>query len=170
MELFEAINHRRSVRHFLSDPVPREDLDRIVRTGIEAPSGCNAQLRQYVIIDDPAIVDKLRGFSKALETCPAVIAVLMDPTPTKFGEFWVQDASAAIENMLLAATAMGYGACWVEGALRRHEDQARKVLKVPEALRIWAMLPVGKPAEQPTRPPKSDPAEVVHHNTFTSAS
>jgi nitroreductase len=144
--------------------VPHDDLQKIVQAGIEAPSGCNAQLRQYVIIDDPAIVDKLRGFSKALETCPAVVAVLIDPTPTKFGEFWVQDASAAIENMLLAATALGCGACWVEGALRRHEDEARKVLNVPDNLRVWAMLPVGKPAETPHRPPKSDRAEVVHYN------
>ncbi len=170
MELFDAIYERRSVRNFVPEPVPYDDLEKIVQAGIEAPSGCNMQLRQYIIIDDPAVVEQLRGFSMALATCPAVIVLVMDPQTTKFGEFWVQDASAAIENMLLAATALGYGTCWVEGALRRHEEQAREILGVPETLRVWAMVPVGRAADKPPRPPKSDPDDVVHHNAFTSTS
>jgi nitroreductase len=166
MDLFDAIVSRRSIRRFLPEPVPRDDLERIARAGIEAPSGCNMQLRQYIIVDDDAVLDALRSCSHAMETCPAAIVLLIEPTGTKFGEFWTQDASAAVENMLLAATALGYGACWVEGALRRHEDHARRVLNVPDPLRVWAILPVGKPAESPDRPPKSDPADVIHHNTF----
>jgi nitroreductase len=170
MELFDAIYERRSVRNFVPEPVPHDDLQKIVQAGIEAPSGCNAQLRQYIIVDQPDLLEPLRPFSMALATCPAAVVLLVDPQATKFGEFWVQDASAAIQNMLLAATALGYGACWVEGALRRHEEQAREVLGVPASLRIWAMIPVGRAADKPPRPPKSDPAEVIHHNTFTSVS
>jgi nitroreductase len=166
MDLFDAISRRRSIRRFLSEPVPREDLDRIARAGIEAPSGCNMQLRQYILIDDARILDQLRPFSKALETCPAAVAIVIDPKATKFGEFWLQDASAAVENMLLAATARGYGACWVEGALRRHDEELNRVLAVQPPLRVQAILPIGKPAEQPDRPPKSDPTDVIHVNTF----
>jgi nitroreductase len=166
MDVFEAIGDRRSVRKFLSEPVPRADLDRIVRAGIEAPSGCNMQLRRYVIVDDPGVVEQLRPLGGAMAECPAVIVVVMQPATSEFGEYWVQDASAAIENMLLAATALGYGTCWIEGALRRHEDEARKILGVDEALRVWAMIPIGRPAEQPPRPPKSIPADVIRYNAF----
>lgn len=164
MDLFDAIYKRRSVREYLPDPVPRKDLERIVAAAVEAPSGCNMQLRQYVIVDDPAVMDKLRPFSSALKTAPAAVVLLVNPTPTKFGEFWMQDISAAMENMLLAATALGYGSCWVEGALRRCEDQLRALLSVPKDLRVWSLMPVGKPAATPPRPAKPSPDDVTHWN------
>lgn len=166
MDALTAIHARRSVRKFRPEPVCRDDLKRIVAAGIDAPSGCNAQLRQYVVVDDAGMMDKLRPFSHALESAAAVVVLLVDPKPTRFGEFWVQDASAAMENMLIAATALGYGSCWVEGAIRRHEKEIAELLDVPEPLRVWSIMPVGRCEEQPERPEKSDLAEVLHFNRF----
>jgi nitroreductase len=166
MDLFEAIEKRRSVRKYKPDPVARGDLERIVRAGIEAPSGCNMQLRQYVIVDDAETMAKLQPLSRSLAGAPAAIVILVDPKETQYGSFWVQDASAAMENMLLAAAALGYGSCWIEGALRRCEQQLRDILKVPEDLRVWSLLPVGTPDETPSRPEKSDFADVVHVNRY----
>ena len=166
--VFSVINARRSVRKFTDEPVPREVLEKIVAAAIEAPTGVNAQLKQYIIVDDPAVLDRIRPASPALETAPTVIVIVMDPKPTKFGEFWVQDASAAMENMLLAAVALKYAACWVEGAIRRCEDELKEVLGVPKHLRVWSLLPVGKAAETPARPPKPEPGEVTHYNRFQS--
>ena len=167
MEFTEVMLARRSVREYLPEPVPREVLQRIVRAGVEAPSGCNEQLRQYVLVDDPVVLEKIRPLSGALKGAPAAIVLLVEPEATKFGlEFWVQDASAAMQNMLLAAVDAGYAACWVEGALRRCEGQLREILGVPEGLRVWSLLPVGKPAAVPPRPPKPAPAEVTHFNRF----
>ncbi|MGC9453498.1 MAG: nitroreductase family protein [Phycisphaerae bacterium] len=166
MDALTAIHARRSVRKFRPDPVGREDLKRIVAAAVDAPSGCNAQLRQYIVVDDPELMDKLRPYSHALESAPAAVVLLIDPKPTEFGEFWVQDASAAMENMLIAATALGYGSCWVEGAIRRHEKEIAKLLGVPEPLRVWSVMPVGKPEETPRRPTKPDLADVTHFNTF----
>jgi nitroreductase len=166
MDLFEAIEKRRSVRNYKPDPVAREDLERIVRAGMEAPSGCNMQLRQYVIVDDPETMARLGPLSRSLAGAPAAIAILVEPKGTQYGSFWMQDASAAMENMLLAATALGYGSCWVEGALRRCEEQLRDILKVPEDLRTWSLLPVGKPDETPSRPEKSDFEAVVHYGRY----
>jgi len=168
MEFFDVLNTRRSVRKYSPEPVGRDVLERIVAAGIEAPSGCNEQLRHYVIVDDPAVMDELRGVSSALTGAPTAIVLLIEPKGTKFGEFYVQDASAAMENMLLAAVALGYAACWVEGALRPREQEVRKLLGVPDNLRVWSLLPVGKPAETPKRPPKSAPADVTHYNRFGS--
>ena len=167
MDFFEIVNTRRSVREYLADPVPREVLERIVATGAEAPTGCNMQAKQYVIVDDPVVMEQLRTTSTAMTGAPAAIVLLVDPKPTKFGEFWVQDCSAAMENMLLAAVALGYAACWVEGAVRSHEEEIRRLLDVPESLRVQALLPVGRPAVDPARPPKPDPADVTHYNRFS---
>jgi nitroreductase len=166
MDLFSAIAARRSVRKYLSDPVPREVLQKMVAAGIEAPSGMNMQGRHYILVDDPATVEALRPTSKALTGAPAFIVLVMDPTPSSRGDFHAQDAAAAIENMLLAAVAQGYASCWVEGAVRAREAELRKLLGVPDHLRVWAILPVGKPAEEAKRPTKSNPGEVVHLNRF----
>ena len=166
MELSEAIRTRRSVRKFKPSPVPREVLQRIIAAGVEAPTGCNLHLIQYIIVDDAGLLDLMRPMSRALVGAQAVIVILVQPCETKYGEFWMQDASAAMENMLLAAVDAGYAACWVEGALRRCEDQLRTMLAVPENLRIWSLLPVGLPAETPDRPEKPDPESITHYNTF----
>ena len=168
MDFFDVIAARRSVRKYLPEPVGRDVLEKIVAAGVEAPSGCNMQLRQYVIVDDPAVMEQIRPFSGAMAGAPAAIVLLMEPKGTRLGEFWVQDASAAMENMLLAAVALGYAACWVEGALRRHEETVHRLLDVPSGLRVWSLMPVGKPAESPERPPKSKLADVTHYNRYGS--
>ena len=167
MDLFEAINQRRSVRKYRPDPVPREALDKIVANGIEAPSGCNRQLRHYIIVDDPKTMDALRPFSGAFDKAPAAIVVVMDPQGTPYGDFWMQDASAAIENMLLATVAMGYAACWIEGALRNGEEELKQILNVPEDLRVWAILPIGIAEGVPNRPDKKSFEESVSYNQYS---
>ena len=164
--VFDVINARRSVRRFTDEPVPRGVLERIVAAGAEAPTGCNAHFKQYIIVDTPAVMDAIRSASPALRTAQAAIVMVMDPKPTKYGEFWVQDASAAMQNMLLATVALGYAACWVEGAIRRCEDELKKALDVPENLRVWSLLPVGRAAETPERPAKPAPEDVTHDNRF----
>ncbi len=166
MDILTAIHSRRSVRKFTDEAVPRDDLERIVAAGIEAPSGCNLQLRQYVIVDSPEVMDHIRRVSKWLASAPAAIVIVVEPTATRYGELWIQDASAAMENMLLAAVGMGYGACWVEGVVRRNEDHLREVLALPEHLRVWSLTPIGRPAEAPERPEKSSFTDVTHYNRF----
>ena len=167
MDLFDAINARRSVRSYLPDPVPADVLHRIVAAGVEAPSGFNLQLRQYVIVDDPALMDRIRPVSKALTGAPAAIVILVEPKAASNGmAFYIQDAAAAMENMLLAAVALAYAACWVEGAVRSHEDLLRDALAVPDGLRVWSLMPVGKPAAAPPRPKKPDAAQITHHNRY----
>lgn len=167
MDFFAAVTARRSIRQFQPAPVPRDVLEKIVLAGAEAPSGCNTHLKHFIVVDDPALLEQIRPMSGALKTAPAVVLLVMDPQPTPYGEFWVQDASAAMENMLLAAVALGYAACWVEGGVRKHEDALRQLLGVPAGLRIWSLLPVGLPAAQPARPAKPSPAEITHYNRFT---
>ncbi len=167
MEFFSVVNARRSVRKFLPEPVGRDVLGKIVAAGVEAPSGWNMQLRQYIIVDDAAVLGEFAEVGGALAGAPAAIVLLVEPKATAGGdEFWVQDVSAAMENMLLAAVALGYAGCWVEGQVHRCEDRLREVLAVPQELRVWSIMPVGRADGAAARPDKPTPAEITHYNRF----
>jgi nitroreductase len=165
MDLYDAINTRRSVRKYTDTPVTRDVLERIAQAGIEAPTGCNKQLRHFIVVDDTATLAKLdeMGLSKGATAC---IVIVMEPTATPYGPFWMQDASAAMQNMLLASVAEGLAACWIEGQVIPNEEALRELLNVPADMRVWSLLPIGSAAETPTRPAKPDFDEIVSFNTF----
>lgn len=166
--LFDVLYARRSVRQYLPDPVPVADLERIVAAGLEAPSGCNAQYRRYIIITDRAVIEPMREMGRPLRTAPAIIAQLVEPKATKYGEYYLQDAAASVENMLLAAEAMGLGACWIEGSLRRHYEEICRILHIPGDMLLSALVSVGKPAESPERPEKLTLYEAVCYERYGS--
>lgn len=152
MDFFDAIVGRYSHRGgFTHEPVPREDLRRIMEAGLAAPSGGNAQTVSLIGVDDPALLRALGGVLKKphFAEAPAAICVLSEAVIT-YGSrcFSVQDYSAAIENMLLAATAMGYASCWVEGYVTDAAGIGKRmgeILSVPEQLALVAYLPIGIP-------------------------
>ncbi|MCL2701933.1 MAG: nitroreductase family protein [Phycisphaerae bacterium] len=166
MDLFAAILERRSIRKFQARSVSRGDLETIVVAGVEAPSGCNMQLRQFVIVDEPAVLAKLAPFSRALVGAPACIAILAEPKATPYGEYWRQDASASMQNMLLAATGLGLGGCWIEGGFDKNEDAIREILGVPSTFRVCSLMSIGYASEPGQRPEKSLPRDVTHYNRF----
>lgn len=153
MDVFDAIANRRSYRGPFTDrPVPREDLRRIVQAGIQAPSGKNEQTTSFIIVDDK---DLLRRIAEVVDrpvcgTAQAMIACVIDPRPV-FGEisFAVEDCAAAVENMLLAITALGYATVWLDGALRTDNvaDQLGRLLDVPAGRTVRILLPLGVAAE-----------------------
>jgi nitroreductase len=156
MEVFEAIAQRHSYRAgFLDQPVPREDLRRIVQAGIQAPSGRNAQTTTFVIVDDPSLVQQIaemEGANAAQRNAKAFICCVIDRQPEPTYEdlaFVVEDCAAATENMLLAITALGYASVWIDGALRRQgrAEAIGALLGVPEGKVVRILLPLGVPEE-----------------------
>lgn len=165
MDVFGAITLRHSYRgKYRPDPVPREDLRKIMEAGLAAPSGCNKQTTSLIAVDDPEILRKLFEVIDPPigETAPAMICVLTQPIVAYRGRcFNVQDYSAAIENMLIAITALGYQTCWVEGHITdvdRIGDQMAKILGVPEDYDLICFLPVGVPEDE-VRGPRKRPFE-----------
>ncbi|MGI6690668.1 MAG: nitroreductase family protein [Christensenellales bacterium] len=157
MNAIQALTTRRSYRGTYTDtPVPREDLQRIMEAGLAAPSGCNLQTTSLVGVDDPEVLRELNTLLKKpnMAGAPAAICVLTKPEISPAGvSFHVQDYSAAIENMLLAAHALGYASCWVEGYVRGNiGEQMLKVLRIPEGYVFAAFLPIGVPAEDVQAP------------------
>ncbi len=156
MELFEAIDKRHSYRDPFTDaPVPREDLRRIVRAGIQAPSAKNEQVVTFVIVDDPALIEQIAEIvdKPVCRTAKAIIACAADPRPVLDDiSFAAEDCAAAVENMLLAITDLGYASVWLDGALRveNRAERIGRLLGVPAERTVRVLLPIGVP-EQPGR-------------------
>jgi nitroreductase len=153
MELFEAISARHSYRgEFANTPVPREDLEKIVRAGIQAPSACNEQVATFVIVDEPKLLRQIANIlnKPVCESTKAMIVCVADPRPVFAGiSFAAEDCAAAVENMLLAVTALGYAAVWLDGALRADDHAAKigRLLGVPAGRTVRIVLPMGVPVE-----------------------
>jgi len=177
MDVFDAIANRHSYRAALNEtPVSREDLRRIVQAGIQAPSGYNAQSSHFVIVDDPGLVREVLGSVSdrpVMQTAPAAIVVVTDPNASRNEQysFGVQDYAASVENMLLAATALGYASLWVEGQVRRTNASIRiaELLRVPEPFKVVVVLPVGVPVESKQQKPKKPFEKRASFNAFGTA-
>ena len=157
MDALEAIRKRRSVREYTGDPIPREDLETIVDAGRLAATGSNKQPWDFIVVTEREMIDKLKVASKWMEKAGAIIAVVMDPS----SRWWVEDGSAAVENMLIASTALGYGSCWLEGYTLPREEEFKKLLGVPKEKRLLTLVPIGVPTKWPTKEKK--PLEQVLH-------
>lgn len=168
MNIFDAFSARYSYRgKYASTPVPREHLIKIMEAGSQAPSGCNKQTTSFLAVDDPEVLAKLRAVidPPVGETAPAMVCVLTQKIVAYRDRiFNVQDYSAAIQNMLLAISALGYASCWVEGHITdadRIGDQMARILGVPEEYELICYLPVGipeAPGKRVRKKPLSDRA------------
>jgi nitroreductase len=153
MDLFDAIASRYSYRgEFADSSLPRADLAKIVQAGIQAPSACNAQVVSFVIVDDAKLV---RQIAEILEkpfclTAKAMIVCVADPRPVYSNlSFAAEDCAAAVENMLLAITALGYASVWLDGVVRAEDRAVRigRLLDVPPDRQVRIVLPIGVPVE-----------------------
>ena len=150
MDLFDAIRQRHSYRgEFTAAAVPRADLEKIVQAGIQAPSGCNAQTTSFVIVDDPPLLRQIAEIvdKPVCRSAKAMIVCVADPRPAYANvSFAVEDCAAAVENMLLAITALGYATVWLDGVLRAEDRAGRigRLLGVPPAENRPRPLAVGR--------------------------
>ncbi|MEM2866184.1 MAG: nitroreductase family protein [Candidatus Hadarchaeales archaeon] len=172
MDTLEAIRKRRSVRSFKSDPVPEEDLKKILEAASWAPSAGNCQPLELVVVRDPRVKEEVMeaAFGQPfVGEAPVVVVVCaeVERTTSRYGErgelFYVQDTAAATQNILLAATSLGYGTCWV-GAFS--EREVAKALHLPHGVRPMAIVPIGKSAESSEAPPRRPLEEIVHRDRY----
>jgi len=157
MDALEAIRKRRTVRNFTGAAIPRADLETIVDAGRLAASGYNRQPWDFIVVTDRGMIEQLKIAAQWMEKAGAIIAVVLDPAT----KYWLEDGSAAVQNMLVAATALGYGSCWLEGYTLPLESQFKALLGVPDDRRLLTLVPIGVPVEWPTKDKK--PLEQVLH-------
>ena len=167
MDAMKAILSRRSIRKYTPEPVDESILHDLVEAAMNAPSSANSQPWHFVVITDRKILDeipKFHQYSSMIKEAPLAVVVCGDTLLSRGA--WVQDCSAATENLLIAANAKGLGAVWL-GVYPIDERIAgiRKLLGLPENIMPLSIIVVGHPGE--TKPPANRfNAERVHRNKW----
>lgn len=163
MELLEGILSRRSQRRFTAEKVERGVLIEIVRAGTRAPSGLNNQPWRFVLVTDGTMRERLAGmtkYSRIIREAPACIAVFIDREAMYHEVKDHQAMGACIQNMLLAAHALGLGAVWL-GEILRSAVEVRELLGLPGTVELMAVMAVGHPSEWRRESHRRDISEVI---------
>lgn len=194
MELFEAIKSRRSIRKYTSDPVDDGKVEAILEAGRWAPSWANTQCWRFIVVRDPEVkaevaetLSKIKlpdkvvdnAGASAIKTVPVVIVVCAEmgrsgskpgsggsgEYVTDKGDWFMFDTALAVQNMVLAAHALGLGTVII-GAF--DAVQAEKVLGVPEGYRVVTLFPVGVPAKEGKAPPRKELSEITKKDRWNT--
>lgn len=166
MDALEAIRTRRSIRRFTGEVVPPDLITEILGAAMHAPSAGNQQPWQFVVIADRGIREEIPTFhpyAQMVREAPIAIAVCGDLRLESYKGYWVQDCSAAAENILLAAHARGLGAVWV--GVYPKEDRVKrlqKLLALPTQVIPLALIPMGFPAERVPPANRFDRSRIHH--------
>lgn len=165
----DVIMTRTSIRAYRDCPVGADTVELLLRAAMAAPSAVNRQPWAFVVVDDRELLRELAGalpFAKMAARAPLAVVVCGDLSrnPGASGDWWVMDASAASENLLLAAHALGLGAVWT-GVYPRDErvEAVRRVLGLPSDVVPLNLIPVDYPADNPEPKQKWNPANVRHN-------
>ncbi|MBU1275868.1 MAG: nitroreductase family protein [Proteobacteria bacterium] len=185
MELLQAIQERRSVRAFTGQPVSPEQVDSLIQAAVWAPSPLHQQPWSFVVIRSEEAKAKVKQLCRAakqgvadaggpewahkysfdfLDQAPVYVAVLFDPNKSGLGPYFnqahgaLQAASAAVQNLMLAATAQGLGSLW----LTFFDPKAMALaLGASEGLEVAGIIPLGTPAGEVKAPPRKQPKVFI---------
>ncbi|HHW13418.1 MAG TPA: nitroreductase family protein [Firmicutes bacterium] len=168
-DVIDAIRERRSVRRYQARPIPDATLGRLLECAVLAPSAGNVQAWHFYVVKDEKRRQAVAAASHHqlfVAQAPVVLVVCADlpRMANRYGErgtglYVFQDTAAAVQNILLAATAFGLATCWV-GSFDE-QAVAEAVGADPAVLRPMAVIPVGYPAEEPAQRPRRPLDEVV---------
>jgi len=148
--LLDIIFSRRSIRKYTAESINDKDIQRMLEAAMAAPSASNRKPWHFIVVKDRRVLDALaeaHPYGKMLFKAPLGICICGDKSISE--RFWVQDCSAATENLLLAATAIGLGAVWI-GVHPREErvSTIKNLLKIPEDIIPLNLISIGHPAEE----------------------
>lgn len=160
---------RRSIRKFTDEEVSDKDIEMLLRAGMAAPSAHNKQPWQFVLTTKRETLDKLaegHPYGKMLYKAPLCIVVCADSTKQREEGFYIQDCSAAIQNILIEATNLELGSVWI--GLYPHEELlklVREVFNIPKEIVPISMIAMGKPAEEKHEIARYN-KELVHREVY----
>lgn len=167
--IMDAILTRRSIRRYTAQPVAEELITGFLKAAMAAPSAGNEQPWEFVVLTERTILDRIPSFhpyAAMLKEAPAAILVCGDLAREKHEGYWVQDCSAATENILIAVNEEGLGAVWL-GIYPREERVRglRQLLSIPETIVPFALVAIGYPAEKKEPADRFD-ASRLHYNSW----
>jgi nitroreductase len=159
MDAFTAIETRHSTREFTDRPVPRELIERMVDAGRRAPTARNEQPWLFVVVTEARLrkqIAELTDYGKFIAQAPACIVVFCKDT-----KYYLEDGCAAVENILIAATALGVQSCWVAGDKKAYCPKIAQMLNVPAGHKLIALLPIGYAAAAGRQKTRKGMGEVL---------
>jgi nitroreductase len=167
MDAMEALRGRRSIRKYLPDEIEREKVEAVVDAGRLAATGRGVEPWEFVVVTDAGLRRQLAEiceYGRFIDQAPVCIAVLCRDT-----KYYLEDGSAATQNMLVAAHALGLGSCWVAGDKKEYAATIAGMVGAPEGYRLVSLVSLGKPApDHPPRRSKRPLSEVIHWDQFSS--
>ncbi len=166
MELMEGLLTRRSIRSFTGAPVSRDQVEKVLRAAMHAPSARNRRPWHFVVTRDQEMfrrIMEVHPYAAMLEKAGAAILVCGDLEQQHGPGYWVVDCSAATENLLLAIHALGLGGVWLGVHPREDRKSAlKKLFSLPSSVEPLALVAMGVPAERPEQPAGRYEPEKIH--------
>ena len=159
MEFFEVVKQRKSVREYSDKKVDKATLGKVIDAGRVAATARNEQPWEFIISSDKEILNKICSMcpnGPFIKDAPHLIAVFSKDT-----KYYIEDCSAATQNMLLAIEALGLGGCWVAGDKKDYVGEVIKIFNVPKGYKLVSMISVGYPKKPQGPKNKKDLKEVL---------
>ena len=171
MDFYQVIKSRKSIRAYKSDSINNDVLDRVLEAGRIAPSAKNIQPWKFIVVKDAKIKQELvsacRNQSFIGQAPVVVCAVALEKIAWgNMGGYWSSypvDVAIALDHIILAATNEGLGTCWI-GAY--HEAEVKRILKIPDEVKVIALTPIGYPAQEPSLKPRKPLSEITSIDSF----
>lgn len=163
IDIFEAIQKRRSIRTYQDEPVEEDKLHQLLEAARLAPSAKNRQNWKFIVVRDKHIREQLAhacNEQKFIAEAPVVIAGVADPTL----KWYKIDMGIAVEHIALEAMKLDLGTCWI-GAF--DEREVSRILKVPDNLETVILITVGYPRIIPPRTPRKDMDDIVRYDSLS---
>lgn len=165
----QHIMNRRSIRKYISKPVPPEIITELIKAAMNAPSACNQHICHFVILEDREILNELSGIHggyHTLRNTPTAILICSEPEAAILPSFWEHDCAAATQNLLIAAEALGLGAVWqgVNPAAPTDANIITKCVGLPKNIHPFAIISLGYPDEEPVIKCNFDESKI-HYNS-----
>ena len=161
--MLDVIRKRRSIRAYTNRPVTDEQIRAMLEAAMAAPTANNQQPWHFVVVRDEGLrrrLARVHQWASMCEQAPVVFVVCGDTG----SDYWIEDTSAATENLMLEAVAQGLGSVWI-GIRGGSEDRVRTILNIPRQIGVLCLVPVGYPAEQ--KEPRTQYDErKVHYDRF----
>jgi nitroreductase len=169
VDALEAIMTRRSIRQFTEEPVTDEEIETVLRAAMAAPSAHNGRPWRFVVVRDREVLARLAKatpFASPLASAQVGIVVVAERRVSAYAGFWVIDCAAAIENLLVAARAIGLGGVWIGvHPIRPFAYAVRRVVAAPRSVSVHSMIALGRPAKERTVPDRFED-EWVHRDRW----
>lgn len=171
--MLELLKKRRSIRKYKDVKIEKDKIEALIKCALLSPTSKNAMAWEFIVVDDNKLLEELSKSKQVggafLKDAAVAIAVVADPEKSNV---WIEDASAAVTILHLAAEAMGLGSCWVQIRERfkdentTSEDSVRSILNIPENIRVDAIVSIGYPDE--TRP-AHDEEKLKYEKVFLNS-